>query len=698
MYEAKIIDDQIAVSGYADGTTWMFPGKGLCAIAGPDQQWLWNLSREGLLRVFDASARRLLSEVRMSVGSDLPRALTSLDGRLLYLLQQRLGEDGKPIDSQCVIVDLASARVLARKTGLPRNAPRKLVRCDDGSLLINAIERRGEQAVDLIVRFDPNDFSIAESAVASAIVPDSFAGIHWLGHSLNGRWWLRLDSTHLPMVEAAPTVGEPLRRYYGLTVQLWSAFPLKFERRIVVAWLKAEDLPDATHIFKPRPHLTPADMLASVPERDRLWQAIAAALHRPDAPPDAPMPKRAAFGGLAPSDDKAWLTVTKNLQDFARHAISYAPRWQPDNQACWFDLNSFMVCMGVDGSVSPRLFTERLGLRRGLMVPFAEGPRETTPQNGRLLVGQVQGGTTREAGQIVYDGRAVEPRYEPFMIPCDQDRWGPRADWVQREQDQRREVAEIKQANSVVRVHLEGPSIEQRAAALRKLIGMIDQEFQSRAYEHTIDLAFLLQGETVPEAQFLSSIELSDRSWAEPLLRELIERYVAVSKPGHTVVNTDCEGLLANAVMRLGQMDAAHLPLIIAYGELMDGGHEYHFPGTVLPAIIRHHGWTLPMVKLGLWAMIFNFYNTYDSPVQWWVGLGLGVGLHRQAEGSAEAAARLVVEHFGERLRKEVRSRTCFAILRRDFARFDFPSAGPWDEDFLNALENLLPGATFEPD
>lgn len=697
MYDAKIIDDQIAVSGYADGTTWIFPGKGRCAMAGPEQQWLWNLSRDGL-RVFDAPSRRLLSEARMSVGPDLPQALTSGDGRLLYLLQKRLGEDGAPIDSECVIVDLASARVLARKIGLPKNARSRLVRCDDGSLLIGAIERRGDRVMDLIVRFDPNDFSTAESAVASARVPDSFTGIHWLGHSLNGRWWLRLDPTHLPMVEVVPAVGEPLRRYYGLTVQLWSAFPLKFKRRIVVAWLKAEDLPDATHIFAPRPHLTPADMLASVPERDRLWETIAAALHRPDAPPDAPMPERAAFGEVAASDDKAWLTITKNLEEFAQRAISYAPRWQPDNQACWFDLKKFMVCMGVDGSVSPRLFTERLGLHRGKMVPFAEGPREPTPQNGRLLVGQISANATRKAGQIVYDGRAVELRYEPVMIPCDQDRFGPQATSVQQEQDRRREVAAMKEANSIVRVDLEGSSIEQRAAALRKLIGMIDQGFQARAYEHTLDLAFLLEDEAIPEARFLSSITLSDRSWAEPLLRELIERYVAVSKPEHTVVNPDNEGLLANALMRLGQMDAAHLPLIIAYGELMDGGHEYYFPGQVLPAIIRHHGWTPPMVTLGLWAMIFNFYNTYDSPVQWWVGLGLGVGLHREAEGSAEAAARLVVERFGERLKKEVRSGTCFAILRRDFARSGFPSAEPWDEDFLTALEDLLPGATFEPD
>ena len=141
--------------------------------------------------------------------------------------------------------------------------------------------------------------------------------------------------------------------------------------------------------------------------------------------------------------------------------------------------------------------------------------------------------------------------------------------------------------------------------------------------DSTIDIGFTHAGEIIPEKQFFEAIGPSDRAWAVPALRTLIERFIAIAPSHRTLYQPNDEGLLGQAVLRLVQLDPQALPLVRHYGELMDGGHEHHFPDAIVPAVIGAHGWSEATIDFMLWVLIFNFYNTFDVPTTVWRDLGL---------------------------------------------------------------------------
>lgn len=750
MFHAQQIDKHAVISGFADGSEWILKSSsGHVGFFGPGRAKMWQL-RESEIRLFDVPTRTIEGSIPVALrGSDYPYVSASPDGVRIYIVtksprpaNESDAEKRIPL-SDLIMVDLEQRKVVKSLHDLPVKHDDRRAVMADGALLLGWIAFRDGGPIDLVARIDPQDFTIAESFVPVIQMPDSYAGIHWAAHSPDGRWWLRLDHTSFPMAERAPAPGQPPRRYYGVTLQLWSAFPLRFERRIVLYWLKAENLPDKTHIMKswskapppappqlqvpqPRPrflgrvfgrkglsHSSPvgkanqsanADprmeaMMTSVPERDRIYTAISRALHRPDLPPDAPFPDRSDFGPEATTDAILWTAITQNLDEFAHRAPGNVIGWEDGGDSVWFDRVGFTICAGMDGSVSPQLWCERSGLKDSMIVPFANGAEVNIPQPGRKLLAIMPPREAipnmmeaREGGAMTIDGSGVADSFEPAMITQATDGWVPGRtaipEHVLRRTEFQGKIRQAKLEGSVVRIAASSSDTAGRVAAISELANRLGPDFFDRADHHDIDVVFQIDGKDVREAKFFSAIGPEDREWAVPVLRNLVERYVAhVDYKTYYQPKGDGDSVLAHAVLRLAELDAQSLPLIRAYGQKIDGGHEYFFAGKTVPAVIAAHGWTQDVIRFVTWAMIYNFYNTYDRISTVWRNLGLSAAA---AQSSPKQYATMVVDEFAGEITSGTLSWDALATLRRELAS----DTNTWEQEFLDELERLAPGST----
>ena len=219
-------------------------------------------------------------------------------------------------------------------------------------------------------------------------------------------------------------------------------------------------------------------MLASVPARDRIWRAVSQGLHHPERDPASPFPDRQDFGAEAGVDDDLWSAITKNLEDLIRRPFKLIG-WQPDGDALWLDMKGFLICAGMDGQVSPRLWSERFGLQEGMMVPFAKAPQIFGVLPGRRLEAGELPVTERlgsfepkEGGTFVIDGAPVAEPYEPAMIPQRVDGWRPGAaglpERVRAREHAKSVIKQLRENRSIVRIRLDfarcwGPRRSDRA-------------------------------------------------------------------------------------------------------------------------------------------------------------------------------------------------------------------------------------------
>ncbi|MDV3455818.1 hypothetical protein RZN05_02390 [Sphingomonas sp. HF-S4] len=742
MFETEIIGGHIVVTGYRDGSEWIFEAWGRAGTAGPDGALLWQISSEGKLATYDIPTRAQLGEAQLGAVESGAVILPVASRNALHIVRKvetdKLARDGRKIVyAEVSTIDLDALEILNRGSYPIGGFDRDVMVMPDDAILITGEEVRydaqgGSEHGAFFGRIDPATRDFADSFLPLAKIPATYARARWAGHSPDGRWWLRFDHTHFPMVERSRGPGQPVRTYYGLTFQLWSAFPLHFERRIILAWLKAEDLPDATGIYRPwelpqpAPALSPppaprlantlvrafgrkgletsppatgadAAMLASVPARDRLWRSISQGLHRPERDPASQFPDREDFGAEVVTDDILWSAITKNLEDLVRRPFA-SVGWQPDGEAMWVDMKGFLVCAGMDGHVSPRLWSERFGMRTGMMAPFANAPQifGICPSR-RLDAGELPRPERlgslepREGGAFVIDGSAVPEAYEPVRIPAYTDGWRPGTaglpESVVAKQHVEAVVMQLREDRSIVRIRLDSLDETARAAAILRLAGTLDARFASRAVDSTIDIGFTFAAEVIPEKAFFEAIGPADRLWAVPALRSLIDRFVTVAPRHQTLYQPNDDGLLGQAVLKLVQLDAGALPLVRRYGELMDGGHEHYFPNEIVPGVLEARGWNEATMDFMLWVLIFNFYNSFEVPTIVWRDLGLAEALRPMAP---EAAAGRLVQLLGPEVEAGELSWAVLPYLIRCLG----DDANAWEIRFFAEMERLREGST----
>ncbi|MGL4421767.1 MAG: hypothetical protein ACRCZF_13955, partial [Gemmataceae bacterium] len=228
--------------------------------------------------------------------------------------------------------------------------------------------------------------------------------------------------------------------------------------------------------------------------------------------------------------------------------------------------------------------------------------------------------------------------------------------------------------------------------AILQLANLIDTKLLSRMGDNKINIRIVIGGKEMSEAAFFSSICPDDRDWVVPALRLLIHRYVdANSKSPRTYFQPDNpdDSVLAQAVLRLAEIDRESLPLVRAFGQQIDGGHEYFFAQKTVPAVIAAHGWTADVIEFVFWVLIFNFYNSFDRVSTVWCDLGLYAAIQ---SSPYEQVAALVFAKFGPSVARGELTWNTMAVLRRELG----DAASSWEKGFFAELERLAPGSTID--
>ncbi|TAD77816.1 MAG: hypothetical protein EAY70_07885 [Sphingomonadales bacterium] len=724
-------NDLAVIRASEDSEGWIVNAGYRTGLFGPEKAHFWQLLQDGILRFGDPATRTFFASHR--IGLQKPDQLHVFAGESCLWIVPHDAAQG-----DAVVFDLNSASITARIPNISCR-PYSLGRVTpEGALIVQGVRRFDDGLFSELTYADRVSSEVQTSRVACPKSPETYVSLDFFQASPSGKYWLRLDHTHFPVVEHSETPGAAPRRYYGLTVQVWSAFPLRFERRVVVAWLKAEDLPDETHILKTdglralakemhaekqKPAPPPpsplgrlfgrrgasppvadydqryrAILAASAPERDRIYTAISHALHRPDADPQAAFPGREAFGEAA-HDDELWQAVTKNLAELFRNALHNVEGWDGDD-AIWFNRLGHLICVGMDGTVSPQIWFERAGLQH-MMKPFPNLPGKLEIVPGRKLRAvelprkAIASLPEIEGGCLTVDGAAAELRYEPVRISKYADGWaGPQsipARWFNEEAD-RQAADDYRKTRSTITIPVTNLEPAGRIAAINAYRDLLDPSFFERADNSSIKVRFKVGAKLVPEHEFFAGLRPEDRDWAVAPLRALVTKYAGLKGPDlPTTYQEDGENgsLLAQAVLRLGQMDEASLPILIAYGEGIDGGHEYYFAGETMPAMVAAHGWTDEVIAFVAWAHAFNYYNTFDAATTIWQQIGLGKALKQRAP---QAAAEFIHAQLGPFVEAGRLEWTNFACLRGELGA----AIDDWEQGFFDRLIALAGEAAFE--
>ena len=666
------VGEYLLVAGYPDGSDrWILLPHGRPEFYGvAEPAHVWYGDRDGRLHILDALSRRRVAAIQLEGYSPtgiltLP-VTVSRDGRRLYVLQW-LGAVGQD-QGRIHVIDVSAGSVIAVHGPLPANIGGRPLERPDGRLLLPT--RRQS-----LVLLDVTTGQWTESAVPG---PPGMANF-WTNGSPDGRYWIRFDPAALPVHETTPDFLERLRgekkkaeRRYGLTIQIWEAFPLRFVRRTVAAWLTAKELPDETHLAraKSRP--------AALPSRGSLWDAMAAARAAGAAPLDVP-PPRSAYPPVLAADDAAWDAVEKNLARL--QSWIDLGGWQPDGAAFWVATNGFLSCVGVDGTISPRLYTERFGLESGTWLPVAARWHQVVPLAGRTAR------VLYQSGAAIFDGAPTANPYTPQAIPAARDRWQP-SDVAAQEGAAYKQLEVLREKRRRIVIPFGGWSEAGCVAAIDALTKAVNGDFPRLAVSHEIRIVFASSDGEVAEERFFTEVG-SRFGGAAPAMQRLIERYCDVAERNDYLFSRGEEGIgiFAWAVKTLGVLDASALPTLQRYGVFVDPEHEYYFAGTTVPAVVKAHGWTDDVVDFVFWVLAWNFYNTLDDYGKVWGGWGLrDAVIHREPR----AFARHIAADLAETIRmKDDPGR--YGVGGMDQLARQIPQPHePWAAAFFDELERIF--------
>lgn len=623
MLKVERILEYLRVTGYPDGSEWLFlptrPADRGFGAAGPTH--IWTCNSTGLFELFDANTRRRTTLIELGEVSRAPPHIpvtASRDGRSLFILQ--VG----PTETHLKIVDIAAGQVKAAYAGLPPMMWRAPLERADGRLLL---AQRGAH----LILFDPITGAREDSQVPGNAAPPGF-----IGASPSGRYWLRFDQRSLPVRQDSAGMigrlfGKPIDEEprYGLTVQVWEAFPLRFLHRTVVAWLTVKELPDETHLNRIR------DKPAAISSRRVLWDVIAQTTAAAGDRHDAAAPPRSAYPPGVATDDGAWQVVARNVEALARDWVNVVG-WQADESAFWVSTNNFLTCVGIDGTISPRLYTERRGLESGTIRPIAVRPQEVLPLTDR------KARVIYQNGEALFDGTPTATVDRTVAVSAARDHWQPRGGPDDPEARARsaayHRVAELKAQRRQIVVPLADWSESEVIRAIDALAGLAAEgEIHRRAVDRYATIVFEIGGVQLHESQFFPEVR-SRVPTAAPAIRRLVERFVDASGDRDFLFAGEAgPGVLAHAVQVLGVLDLSSIPTLERYGRLVDAEHEYFFAGETVPAVLAAHGWTDETVDFVFWVLVRNYYNTLQSYEPVWHSWGLrDAVVHRDPRGLAQ--------------------------------------------------------------
>ena len=387
--------------------------------------------------------------------------------------------------------------------------------------------------------------------------------------------------------------------------------------------------------------------------------------------------------------DPARQNVTAVHHQFVRRTLGDIV-WSEDEQSFWArTYPGLWSWVGIDGTASPRLSLARPGTSKvgwGLLARRTSGPSRVEPATGRTARFWYR---ASEKGAI--SGTAIitaEPSRHfqaKQVVPTSRDNW--RALPYDPGEITNR-ILQLSQVAKTDVVKLPSLGADQCIAAIDKLARGMPRLVKKVRRGEPIALAFDHRGDRLDEAAFFGHVETLPQ--AAPALRRLVGAVVAGKGAFHYDELPFQDGgwpLFAPAAKALGVLDDTALGLVEAYGNLLDDEHALYFGDEVIPAIVKAHGWTVPVIDFGIWALLSDWNVLPDLWRDW--GMDAAVA----ARMPAEALAARILDQIKEGREPEERYRFGHPRLY-ELWRAISPLT-PYEDRLFTALDAGMPDYEF---
>ena len=597
-----------------------------------------------------------------------PNISRSRDGKLLYATFQFRNSEGSI--GSLTIIDVQEAKIIATHEFGEKTVLKGALERPDGKLIIP--RNRGA------VLFDPSTGEKEHSIVEGT-------RLGWF-HSPNpqGTILLRWEVDHLPTtdIKTGPRVWPfgSRERYYGKVIQVWSAFPLRFERRIVTEWLHLDDLVDERLSVSAQNKNPEARNL-----KREVWDAIAdtsakfGASETEVIPNDFPL----NFQGTHPHAKlKSWENIAAEIRGLERHGSFLG--WQPDGTAFWTQHAGFVSCLGVDGTSSGRIGLGRFGTRKGTILRATEHPRLIEPLNSRRAK------INFLYGQAHIQAPASKEVFEPSFISEVDDGWIDIREY-RKVSDERFEEQKTKDRTHSFPLH--SKSEKDCIAAIEAVTEWLDSDLHKKSDGCFIDLSFTLSGEQMTERAFFKYVGESVPS-ASPMLERMLEKYIETGAHLHCDEGkAPALGYGAQALARIGKSNSGVLRLY-ADSTMKDEHPPFDFWNKTISILQKSQGWSDNAIRLMVWFMMKRHTEGIDYRESWesW-GLGEAVMAHLSPQEFANIHDSAITEVMPREIAMEwlegEPDRFPYDIFREDIASSIPDNKNPWIKSFLAELDSI---------
>lgn len=612
------------------GDDWVFSiGKSQSRRFGTcGSRFIWFLTETGMLLIYDAverTQRRSVDLIQVSApfGGQFSRTKTVAssghsEDKVFVLMDQdnpNAEYDGDLL--RCLLViDLRDSKLVSKFTNLEKGIWTPPAQLSDGSLLIAANKRTDEGAQYGLLKLSPETGKTTESFVHDLNAHLWHTPFH--SPSPDGRYWLRDDFSCLPiksLMSGESRKGvfgrKPKSVFFGQSIEVWEAFPLRLVRRITMNWWSPDMLSYQSKYKDPED---------AHERRTKVFKAISDILA---APQQSKVTKKQRLDSLF--EQLAEQGITKAKESWHKHVETnyYTGRslmWQPDSEAFWHNKLGFKTCVGVDGRVSPRLMFERTGLVKNGVAADTINTRFFVRDDRQAKVRKSQR-YDRQTDQWEYVSLLMDGSPQPddpvvFVIPESSDRLTV-IDTSNRTALIKKAKLELR-SRSQYRLTLKDLTTEACLSALEKLTDQVDESITTRAFEGRIDLVIKVAGKRMKEEAFF--LHLSENlPESSSALKALIEKYVESIAPNDRLYSKsgDAHGAFCFAALALAKLDSKASDTLRRFGDRIDGEDEWVFGRQTVPAFINAHGYSDEILEFVTWVFARGYENAVEPYVIW---------------------------------------------------------------------------------
>ncbi|MBR0870833.1 hypothetical protein JQ633_10730 [Bradyrhizobium tropiciagri] len=652
----------------------------------------WFFNPDAGFAFYDTAQQQLVDRLQtpVAVKSDGKEArndylsygvLESTDGRLVYLV---LYHDAQ---TDLHVVDLETRKIVRSVLELPKGIPLCPPVLDrDGRVLVSTY-RHDNGIVAGLLRIDPqtghHELSMCDGSSARTFLIRS---------SPCGRYWLRADNTRLPVItEEAPLFSRLLGRgaaarkdYFSFAVEIWEAFPLRRLHSVAPMWMTPAQLPDEGHIDYERQK---QGLLA---QRGQVYRKVAELLDRETTLSMSQISEK-SHPELWPDPNGFYTNINSNLREF-EFAEREVIGWQRDSQAFWLKRLNFVACVGVDGTVSPKIMLERFGMDRGGWRPAARGWYEAKVLPDRRLDLRFAEGT------VTVSGAPGDPVHEVRIVPATDDHFRPSPSQPTPQQD--KDAALAKKAEAIAKrystytVDLASMSEADCAAAIDTLTAQIGPDINERPFDNHLQAVFRHDGKRLNEKKFFTHVA-ANCPGAAPALRRLIDAVCAHVGP-HTQAWYDPyaddipTALFGYAAWCLAKLDTSSNEVLLRYYRLVDTDHENFYFAKIVPLMLHNTADASQRLQLAEGLYFGDLGNAIDHVALW-----------RMAKMAETAASLMTPKQYAAHL-MQLAAATSAARSRAEYGYYCFDNLArflkepsPWETELLQELraaaEGLMP-------